>query len=269
MSANDLPANLRLLCSYSRSIAHACRRMGINRQQFTRYLSGAARPSLANLRRIGDHFGLEDHELLMGHAAFRRVVAIRRPIAASLEGLDAKIRKTLFLTSDGIEPLLTQVGYYHNYFMPLEFPGQVLRGLLHVYEQNGFILSRNIERYPRAPRMTVKKFNGLFVHTGDKIVMFEREATIGRSMWLTILNPYDRDQPSLLPGLTLGVTRSSGRDIACYRVVLEYLGREPNLREALGRCDLYAEDDERIDPVIRRRIRSDILPHEHAFLARL
>jgi len=242
--------------------------MGINRQQFTKYLSGMARPSLGNLRRIADHFGLEEHELLMPHEAFRNVVSLRRPIASSLSDINEQIRNTLFLTTDGVKPLLNQVGYYHNYFMPLEFPGRILRGLFHVYEKDGFIISRNIERYPHDPMHRVNKTNGLFVHTGDKILMFERETKIGRSLWLTVLNPFDEDQPSLLSGLTLGVTRSSGREIACYRVVLEYLGRSINLRAAMRRCNLYASDDRRVAPEIRRQIQNDVLPHEHALLAR-
>lgn len=32
--------NLRLLCSYYKSIAEVCRRLEINRAQFNRYLSG-------------------------------------------------------------------------------------------------------------------------------------------------------------------------------------------------------------------------------------
>ena len=41
--------------------------MGINRQQFTKYLNGAARPSARNMRRICDHFGVEEEELLIPH----------------------------------------------------------------------------------------------------------------------------------------------------------------------------------------------------------
>jgi hypothetical protein len=44
--------NLRLLCSHYASVAEVCRRIGINRQQFNKYLSGASTPSLHSLRRI-------------------------------------------------------------------------------------------------------------------------------------------------------------------------------------------------------------------------
>jgi transcriptional regulator with XRE-family HTH domain len=51
MQANFV-RNLKLMCSYAPSISEACRSMGINRQQFTKYLNGTSRPSARNLRRI-------------------------------------------------------------------------------------------------------------------------------------------------------------------------------------------------------------------------
>lgn len=44
--SRDLPENLRVLYSYHSSIAEVCRRLGVNRSQFNRYLSGQTQPSL-------------------------------------------------------------------------------------------------------------------------------------------------------------------------------------------------------------------------------
>lgn len=43
--------NLHMLCSNYRSIAGVCRKLGINRAQFNRYLNGAGKPSSHTLRR--------------------------------------------------------------------------------------------------------------------------------------------------------------------------------------------------------------------------
>ena len=59
MSAENFQKNLRLLTTYAASIAEVCRRLEINRQQFHRYLSGAARPSARKMHRICDFFGVE------------------------------------------------------------------------------------------------------------------------------------------------------------------------------------------------------------------
>lgn len=269
MATQDLSDNLRLLCSYSRSVTDVCRRIGINRQQFNKYLAGRSEPSLQNLRRIADHFGLDDSELLLDHASFRRIIAIKRPLTEQLTHLSDRAREILLLTQQSVEQLHTHTGYYHNYFCPAEFPGKILRGLVHVFEDGGMVFSRNIERYPHDPHRSTRKYNGLFMHSGERVVMFEREATVGKMLWLTVLYPYDRDQPSLLPGLTVGVTSSSARDIACYRVILHRLGREVDLRWALGQCGLYDVDDERIDPTIRSRIPNEMRPEEAAFAMRV
>tara|TARA_R100000365_G_C2748110_1_gene78909 strand:- start:143 stop:943 length:801 start_codon:yes stop_codon:yes gene_type:complete len=265
---SDLSKNLRLLCSYDRSISSVCRRIGISRQQFTKYLSGKAEPTLSNLRRIGDYFGLEVHEMLLEHAAFRALVAIRRPIAPNVAGLSDEIRQTLFLQPDSIAPLSKYLGYYYSYHRPLEHPDKIVRGLCHVYEQNGFVVSRNIERYAGSPGKRVRKYNGIFVHSGDKIVMFEREAMTGRALWLSILDPFDDDQAQVLSGLTLGVSRTALRQVACYRVLMEFLGTTVNLRAVMQKCVLVEQDSPEIDATISQRLRAEILPQEHAFVGR-
>ncbi|MDP6192171.1 MAG: helix-turn-helix transcriptional regulator, partial [Paracoccaceae bacterium] len=57
--------NLRLLVSYSQSIASVSRDLQISRQQFTKYLAGKNLPSVQNLRKISDYFGVEETEILM------------------------------------------------------------------------------------------------------------------------------------------------------------------------------------------------------------
>ena len=268
MSTDDLPRNLRLLCSYSPSVTEACRRIGINRQQFNKYLAGENRPSLRNLRRIGDYFGLEESELLLDGEAFARLIAIKRPTPGR-SAIEERIREILLLTEESSGRLEQYTGFYHNYFCPREFPGQVLRGLIQVSEQGGIVFSSNVERYPRDPHRSTRKYNGIFMHSGERIIMFEREATVGKMLWLTILYAFDRDQPSLMPGLTVGVTSRSSRDIVFYRVILQRLGQEVDVREALGRCGLFRQDDPSLDPTIRSRIINEMQPGEPVFEMRL
>lgn len=45
--------NLRLLCSYYKSIAELCRQLSINRSQFNKYLNASSTPSTYILRRAG------------------------------------------------------------------------------------------------------------------------------------------------------------------------------------------------------------------------
>ncbi|MBL9052493.1 MAG: helix-turn-helix transcriptional regulator, partial [Tabrizicola sp.] len=79
MSSIDLGPNLRLLCSYGRSISAICRQARINRHQLQRYLNGSAAPSLHTLRRICDFFGVEEHEILLPQRDFAALIKIRPP----------------------------------------------------------------------------------------------------------------------------------------------------------------------------------------------
>lgn len=231
-----------------------CRRIGINRQQFTKYLSGRTNPSIPNLRRIGDHFGFEVHELLMDHTQFRRIVAIKRPITPNVARLSEEIRKTLFLTEDDVAPLQGLVGYFHTYFRPIDFSNRIVRGLCHTYDSNGYIISRNIERYPRDGHHEVRKFNGIFVHSGENVLMFERGAPEGRSLWLSVLQAGTPTRGSVICGLTLGVARSSAHRVESYPVAMEFLGSMIDLRQALRKCALLDEDDPSIPAEVRRHV---------------
>lgn len=59
----NLAVNLRRLCAARGSIAAVCREMGVNRQQFDRYLSMDALPNRATTTRICTYFGIEEAEL--------------------------------------------------------------------------------------------------------------------------------------------------------------------------------------------------------------
>ena len=69
---SDFAKNLRTLSERSRSVSALCRELGINRQQFARYLSGASTPSVYNRRRLADHFGMSMAELSIEHGEFER-----------------------------------------------------------------------------------------------------------------------------------------------------------------------------------------------------
>ncbi|HEY6610672.1 MAG TPA: helix-turn-helix transcriptional regulator, partial [Pseudomonas sp.] len=58
--SEHLGHNLKLLCSHYRSIAEVCRKLGINRAQFNKYLGDQSRPTPYNLKRICDFFGVEE-----------------------------------------------------------------------------------------------------------------------------------------------------------------------------------------------------------------
>ncbi len=65
-----LKENLRLICGHYRSIADVCRKLGMNRQQFNKYLSGTTVPSQNSLRKMAEFFELDTSDFSLPHQEF-------------------------------------------------------------------------------------------------------------------------------------------------------------------------------------------------------
>ena len=270
MAISDLPANLRLLCSYDSSISETCRRLRMSRQTFHRYLAGSTAPSLHNLRRICDHFGVEENEILQDHASFQQLVALRRPSARPTDPLGDYVRQLRDINPRSTGDLQPYLGFYHSYFRPVEFPGKAMRSLVKVFERDGFVYNKTVENYSniRRRKRSVLRYQGIVFHSGERIFVFERESSVGMMMWQTILYPALSDQFNVLAGLTVGVSGGARRDVACYRAVWEYLGVSPPLRSALLDCGLFDIDGAEIPEDIRSRIVNDVRADEETFVSR-
>ncbi len=239
MAIDDLAENLRLLCSYGRSTSDVCRRAGLNRQQFNKYLNGHARPSLSTLRRICDFFGVDDHEILLDAKDFREIIKLRPPrLGADRSHLDEAIDR-LIAPTDGNEALFkAHEGYYHAYSYPEPSVGYYLRSLYRLYCQEGHWFVKSLDRRldERFMLPATLKYTGIAIEGFQRIAVFEREQGVGRSLHVTFLYASEQAAPSYLPGLTMSSTPEGSHHIYCVRTVWHYLGRKPNLREALGKC---------------------------------
>ena len=266
----DFARNLRFLCSYYRSVSEVCRRVGLNRQQFNKYVVGTARPSGRNMRRICDFFGVDEYEILSPHAELRRIIEIKgvRNAGDSESAVIQRIKNTM--GSSGKE-LQAYLGYYHFYFYSFSYPGRLLKALLHMTERNGLVTYRRIERLidRETPNTTgsVFKYEGVAIYLRERIFMVDREALMGNEISQTILYPSYKSKVDLLSGLTLGTAGKTSREPICSRVVLQYLGDAIDLRSAMAECGLYDINTSKIDPSIRQSIANDIPKDAYALRA--
>jgi len=270
VAINDLPANLKLLCSYVSSVSEACRQININRPQFHRYLSGASKPSLKNIQRICNFFGIEEFEIFLGHDEFRNLISLRKPKVADLDPLGNYIVKLSKINPDSTKNLEQYLGYYHSYFRPHDVKNKIIRALIKVFSRNGFVYTNNIENYSGIKRhkQVLQKYSGIIFHTGEKIFVFEREESVGKMMWCSVFHPVDQDQFAELTGLTMGITGGGGRDIACYRIVWERIDKNIKVSDALRNCGAFAPDDPTIPEDIKSAIEKDISVDESGLVSR-
>lgn len=249
-AAFALAENLRLLCSLQRSISEVCRSIGINRQQFNKYLSGAATPSSFNLARISAYFGLAGDELRRPGLAVRRMTlpAVSKPAVPARCALDAAI--AMLAEGDGTS-LRPYVGFYFRYNYAFDGSGRIVRGLFRISEQDGLFLTRLVERVQHrsngAFKLTTLKYDGVLVALSGCLFNVEYErlmrSCVGHAAFPRIMRPGQR----FLAGLQSSFSSSTGRPAAS-RVVLERVPSGIGLRAMLQQCGTFHHKEGGIDP---------------------
>ena len=256
--SSHLGENLRLLCSHYRSIAEVCRKVGINRAQFNKYLSGESQPTAYNLKRIGDFFGVEGYELGLPGDQFARLIGARGAhigAPAEQDPLHAMLQPLREQSGD----LTRYCGYYFEYANCMSVPGTILLSLVHMREEGGAFLFERQERQVLSTGGPAEdsarcRYLGAAFQLQDRLFLIDYESLTVNEMSQTILIPSFKSRITRLNGLKTGVSSGDRRTPACTRVVWEFLGSEINRISTYRQVMLYQPDDPRIDEDIRQRL---------------
>lgn len=263
MMSEPLPVNLSFACTFFPSIAHVCRRIGINRQQFNKYLSGGVRPSRHNMRKICDFFGVTEAELLMDPTRFAELISLRRLPGGDVEA--APLNPTLRRLNQFSDSLERYCGSYFRYFHSFSNPGLIMRSFARISRRDGYYFWKNIEREETAQggAREVFKYEGLVFYLRDRINIVENETILSSSITQMILYPSYSAGIDYLLGIQTGGPLKLGRKPAASRVVLVFLGQNVDPRRAMAQCGLYEPDQ--IDPRIAQLVRNDMTPDSWTF----
>jgi transcriptional regulator with XRE-family HTH domain len=267
--SDAFPENLRFLCSRAPSIAAVCRRLGLNRQQFNKYLSGDVRPSAHNMRLICDFFGVTESELHMHAGRFSEIVSLRKhaPSPAAPAHPMSHI-EALYKCSASLE---RYVGYYFRYYYSFSYPAYVTKSLGRISEKDGRFYWNNIEYMSPAGTRAARhasKYKGAIFYLADRIFVIEYHSLLKNSITEMILYPAHHTRISHLIGIQTGAPSIRGRKPAASRVLLEFLGKEVVTRRALRTIGLFAEDSQELDPTILELIRNRIPAGSHVLEVR-
>ncbi|MDA3876587.1 MAG: helix-turn-helix transcriptional regulator [Halothiobacillus sp.] len=257
----NFKTNLALLCSYHPSIAEVCRKIGLNRQQFNKYLAGQSRPSRRNMRRICDFFGVTETEILTDAAHFESMIALWSKPLHQVEL--SKPQQHLDRLYQRSQSLAKYTGFYFRYFYSFGNQGQIIRSLASIYEQEGRYYWKNIEilRDAQSGRSRgLNKYEGVLFYLADRIYIMEYETLERCSVTQATFYPSYRHRLDVLLGIQTGGPTRRGRKPGASKVALEFLGRSVNTREALKRCGLFNPEDSRIRPDILPLIENRIDP---------
>ena len=267
----DLSENLRLLCSFEHSVSDACRAMDINRQQFSKYLSGLSRPSARNLRKICNHFNVRPADLFLPPDEFAEsaIIKIRQkdltepassgpPFRAAFDGHTRSLNKYL--------------GYYLTYFYSFSWDGLMICALTHMFLRDGQICTRTIERSrdPGDNSLYLSKYDGQVAWLGNRIFVMEYQSLAKDALIETVLHPVGRSQLTYLRGITFGIS-SRQRNPYMSRTVWQYMGSNIDLKSTMKSVGLFAPSSRRVSPTIIQalgqpdvrgaRLQFDLEPH--------
>lgn len=266
----DFAQNLRLLCSYYKSIAEVCRRLNINRPQFNRYLSGRYMPSANTLRCFCEFFGVDEYEIQLPHNQFQRLVEVRPRRMTEKPTERPEAEHLAHLNTLGKTELDKYLGYYFEYYLSMACPGKLLRTLVCFERREDKVYYQRTERLQEHPQD--KPFHSIYLGIAhfltDRIFMVDYESLTGNEITQTILFPSFKNRVSRLTGMKLGVSGSGERMPCCARVFYEYLGSAVNIRSALSMCGLYEQDSPQIDELIRTAVSNDMKEDDWHFRAR-
>ncbi|RQW61259.1 helix-turn-helix domain-containing protein [Vibrio viridaestus] len=266
MTDNSIPHNLKLLCSYIGNVSECSRQIGINRQQFTKYLSGKSTPSVKNLRKICDFFGVDDDELTLPTETFRQLISSRANIKKSRKALDnspqgdrhAKLLEGMINQSEA--DLERYLGDYFYYYMTPSYDGHISKGFARLYMKDGIGYSHFYERAKPEQAMQdyseVGKFAGLVFVLGERIQIVDYGVHCQRALSHTILYGAAKGRYDLLSGITLGIQGRNSRIPFSARIVFEKTSNQTSLRNKLNSIGLFPIDSGDISPAIVKRLKT-------------
>ncbi|WP_264211269.1 helix-turn-helix transcriptional regulator [Leisingera thetidis] len=243
----DFSSNLRRLCADTGSIAQVCREIGINRQQFNRYLNGHGLPSAHNLHRIARYFGLQEEDLFAPHQDFRRQRGAAQAVSAPALQFSSLFR-------DQARHLRRFMGVYHGYFRTPTWPGRIVRSLIWLRAQDGCAVTHTFERATARDGSIRQRsrYAGMATFRNNRICMYEAPRRGGGYLSETVLMPAHPQQLSYLQGLTLGISAGPGQAPFSTPTVWVRISERTSAREALAVTGAYPEASPRIDPKVRR-----------------
>lgn len=251
----NLSANLKLVASYYPSVAAMCRKLGINRQQFVKYMAGTSFPARSTLRRICDFLGVDEFEILMPPEQFRNLIQLRRNTALDDIEIPPRLRDMLSQAASSPAEVRRLHGYYYEYRLSYTHMGLLLRSFTYIYPWRSYTFYRRIERLqpPRARSgpPEVFKYDGVIIPVGDRLHLLDQETITRSELTHTVLYSSYANRVSRLVGLNMGVSARSSHEPIATRICLEYIGRSVRRSQALRDCGLLAMDALEVSDFVR------------------
>ena len=247
----NFSANLRYLCEKHGSISNVCRKLGINRQQFNKYLSGSHAPSPQNMRNIANHFGVSSQLLFSLPEEFRGLVDGN--FFRTLEMLGSSSKFAAFFESVNIRPQADDeqlFGVYDRYQYSSIYETRILKSTFCIYKNRNFIQHYYVERFPSFDTPNrfeyMFKYHGFLFPIADRLFSIDFEAIQKNEITTAIYAPVRRNSTKFLFGIATGIAATMFRQPFATRSALHHKGPGLIRREHLSATTVLDADDSTI-----------------------
>ena len=251
--------NLREQCKRYPSIAEVCRGIGINRQQFNRYLAGQALPNASTLRKICTFFGTTEQILLSPPHRDENSMwgRYRQRLSTSLEHLAALSFPDPRDYSNEASKRLTP-GLYFGYFPLLNKPTHLIRTLISIAIVKDLTVFSRLTKIPDplypSRHLIRGKHVGVVLATKNEVNFIARNRVAPYQ--LSVMTFDMKNVTNDIYFFGVGLTRGSAETVAV-RIVLEKLSTKVDRRCAIK----LAQPVELNDPSVSPMVRAALLPH--------
>ncbi|WP_170464602.1 helix-turn-helix domain-containing protein [Ruegeria arenilitoris] len=250
---NNLATNLRYLCADYPSVASVCRDIGINHQQFAKYLSGRSTPSPNNLRRVCRFFDI-DESILLGEPEDLR----RHKTHLAKTDADRRRDPLTDVFPGDLQKLRPLLGSYQIFFRAPNDPAKAIINVAFLDERDRMVYSRVIEALGDAKTKTRRwtRCDGKAAHRAGQIFVVDSERGPEASLCLYILNKPHRDKSGLLFGTMSYLASLSGRTPTSSPVVWKKVESYRSVRELFSSCGEVDLNSNRLDLKVRQHLKS-------------
>lgn len=249
--------NLRALCTRHGSIAAVCRELGMNRQQFNKYLAGSTLPNAATLERICSFFRIESESLFHDPAGFRSPAPQGHADAAGLlRSLPPAALGAVAGALGRMQQASLRTGCYHFYSAWPRDASKCVRAALLVHRKDDTTLFTRFTKFrpvgQRQRHYLSGRHDGIVLESDTARFLLSLNRKGFGEVSLVTIGAENALAQDFLSGLAL-VMAPSGMPQA-QRVTLEYRGCASALRRTLAEAGVLPMSDPSVPEDVRQSL---------------
>ena len=243
-----ISTNIGRLVKSRGNISAICRRLGINRQQFNKYLTGQHTPSQVNLNAICDYFGVKFPDLIMPDMKIPERQHLSELLAGYQVFTNSGLLQTVIRSSE-TNRLKQFVGTYYKYHYSSIYRGDIVRAVTSIYPIDDEVFGyTNLERFPNKnnPKKHhyVFKYHGFVFILEGRLFMADLESLQRNEITFSIYTPIARNPIKFFFGVTSGVASNIYREPYTSKSVLNFISSSAPQKADWKVATVVPPDDE-------------------------